>query len=177
MFIQEAQSKKSVGQTGLSLTLDSLADSEREKTDLHKTGQASTASVAQGKQQNPREWSGKAQTVVLPLASIQGHPEVQEGYFVPYTSHLPFSIYCDKFLPPSSVLLILSYYLSTKLGFIWNGLHPPIHFHTRPWCHAVGGSSVLLQANSLGQRNEYLMLGLPMACGPARRDQLPQRVE
>lgn len=106
-------------------------------------------SVGQGSLQSSRETIeptsivGKStkdgRSFLLLLASIRGHPEASEGNFVSDTSHLCYSVYCDKSLPPSSVLLIPPPYLSTKLGFIWNGLPPPIHFHTRPRCHAAGG--------------------------------------
>lgn len=104
---------------------------------------------------------------MLLLAAIQGHPEVEEGNFVSDTSHLPFSIYCDKFLPPSSVLLIPLPTSQPNWGSSGTDYCHQFTFTLGPGVTPPGENSVLLQANSLGQRNECLMLDMLMAYGPA----------
>lgn len=105
MSTKGAQSKKSAGQTGMSLTLDSLAGSEREEKLTWMKGADISGLSCLRETVGPMRIVGRGSTKIL--AAIQGHPEVKRA-ILSDTSHLPFSINCVKFLPPSSMLLILT---------------------------------------------------------------------
>lgn len=167
MFIKGPQSKKSVGQTGLSLTLDSLAGSEREKTDLHETGQASTASVTQGNNRNYENCREKHKGSCSFLLQSGATPRWKRAILSPtpptslsastVTNFCPLPRSSSSLpLPLNQIGVHLERITTTNsLLTLGPGVTPP------------GENSVLLQANSLGQRNECLMLDMLMAYGPA----------
>lgn len=71
-----------------------------------------------------------------------GPPWGEEGTFVSDTSHLPFSMYCVKFLPPSSLFLIPPHYLSTDWGSSGT-VTSTTHLHARSRCHAAWENNIL----------------------------------